>query len=470
MATLAPSPARTVVPRRPRVAPTPRWWRDAVGVACWTTALLVAALWIRGRGLQALNGTAGGALTSLGRVTGLVAADLLLVQVFLMARVPWVERSYGQDELARRHRLVGFWSFNLLVGHVVLITLGYGLADRRSWLPELWYVLTHFSGMLLASLATAALVLVSVTSVRLARKKLRYETWHLLHLYAYLGVGLSIPHELWTGADFRTSSLARAYWLTTYLVAAGAVVVFRVGTPLWRTAVHGLRVHAVERESDDVVSVRVRGRHLHRLPVRSGQFFVWRFLDGPGWSRGNPYSLSAAPRSDELRITAKDLGDGSSRLAYLRPGTRVLVEGPYGRLTGEHRVTDKVAMLACGIGITPLRALLEDLPYAPGDATLVYRARSEPDLVLREELELLAARRGIVVHYLLGPRITARRSWLPRGAERHRDRDVLLHLVPDLRHRDLFVCGPEEWTDAVVVAARRAGLPREQLHQERFAW
>jgi ferredoxin-NADP reductase len=299
---------------------------------------------------------------------------------------------------------------------------------------------------------------------------LRYETWHLLHLYAYVGIGLSIPHELWTGADFLTSTAARAYWIGAYSLAAGALLVFRVGQPLWRTVRHDLRVGAVERESDDVVSVRVHGRHLHRLPVRSGQFFVWRFLDRDGWSRGNPFSLSAAPRSDELRITAKDLGDGSRRLADLVPGTRVLVEGPYGRLTGEHRVTDKVVMLACGIGITPLRALLEDLPYSPGDATLLYRARSEPDLVLREELEQLAARRGVDVHYVLGSRIQSRRSWLPHGAERFRDRDVLLHLVPDLLQRDLFVCGPQEWTDAVVRSARRAGLPKEQLHQERFAW
>lgn len=462
--------ATGTLPRRRTPAPAPAWWRDAVGVACWSSALVVTALWLTGRGPQALTGTTGTAVTSLGRLSGLVAADLLLVQVVLMARVPWVERSYGQDELARRHRLVGFWSFSLMAAHVVLITAGYGATARRGLLPELWYVVTHYSGMVLASLGTAALVLVTVTSVRAARRRLRYESWHLLHLYAYAGIGLALPHQLWTGGDFVTSPLARAYWVTSYVVVAAALVVFRVGVPLWRTTRHSLRVTAVERESHDVVSVRVQGRDLHRLPVRAGQFFVWRFLDGPGWARGNPYSLSAAPRADELRITAKDLGDGSGRLATLRPGTRVLVEGPYGRLTGERRVTEKVAMLACGIGITPLRALLEALPFAPGDATLVYRARSEPDLVLRAELEELAHRRGIEVHYVLGPRITARRSWLPRQLERYADRSVLLHLVPDLRHRDLFVCGPEEWTDAVVRAARRAGLPKEQLHQERFSW
>jgi predicted ferric reductase len=439
-------------------------------MACWASVLAVVALWLAGRGVQLLASKPADLLTSVGRLTGLVAADLLLVQVFLMARVPMIERSYGQDELARRHRLVGFWSFNLLIAHVILITVGYTLTDHNNVLRETWDIVTTYGGMLLAAVGTAALTAVTVTSVRAARRALRYESWHLLHLYAYLGVGFSIPHEIWTGADFATSSLARLYWWSTYAVAAGAVLVFRVCLPLWRTLRHDITVSSVVRESPDVVTVRMGGRGLHRLPVRAGQFFIFRFLDGPGWSRGNPFSLSAAARFDQIQITAKDLGDGSSRLARLRPGTKVLIEGPYGRLTGEHRVGDKVAMLACGIGITPLRALLEDLPYAPGNAVLVYRARSEPDLVFRAELDELARRRGVTVHYFTGPRIPDRHSWLPRSAIQWRDSDALLRLVPDLPHYDVFVCGPDQWMDAASAAALDAGLPPSQLHEERFTW
>lgn len=458
------------VPERVRVRPTPRWWRDAIGVACWSSALVVIALWIRGRGIQDLAGNPAALLTSQGRITGLVAADLLLIQVFLMARVPWIERSYGQDELARRHRLVGFWSFNLMVLHVVLITVGYTLANHSDLLHETWSLVTTYPGMLLATAATAAITLVAMTSIKLARRKLRYEAWHLLHLYAYLGVGFSIPHEIWTGADFTSSPLARLYWWSAYALAAGAVLVFRIGLPLWRTLRHGITVTSVHRESDDVVTVHMGGRGLHKLPVQAGQFFIWRFIDGPGWSRGNPYSLSAAPKHDRIQITAKDLGDGSGRLAQLRPGTRVLLEGPYGRLTGEGRVGSKVAMIASGIGITPMRALLEDLEYAPGDATLIYRARSEPDLIFRAELEELSRERGVTLHFVIGHRITDRSSWLPAEAAGWRDDQALLKLVPDLLQRDVFICGPDQWMDAVANAALDAGLPAAQLHQERFTW
>src|SRR5207248_2670013 len=135
------------------------------------------------RGLQNLSGDP---LTSLGRLTGLVSADLLLLQVLLMARIPWAERSYGQDELARRHRLVGFGSVTLMLAHIGLISLGYAVTDHSGLVGEVWSLVTTYPGMLLATAGTLALILVAATSIRAARRKLRYESWHLLHLYGYL--------------------------------------------------------------------------------------------------------------------------------------------------------------------------------------------------------------------------------------------------------------------------------------------
>jgi predicted ferric reductase len=432
------------------------------GLAAWFGVLFVTALWVSGRGLQNLASPAD-ALTSLGRLTGLVSAELLLLQVLLMARIPFVERSYGQDELARRHRLVGFGSVTLMLAHVVLISLGYAATDHSGLIGEAWSLVTTYPGMLLATAGTIALLVVAGTSVRAARRKLRYESWHLLHLYAYLGVGLALPHQLWTGADFTSSTPATVFWWTAYATAAGALLVFRVAVPLARNLRHRLAVERVVREGPGVVSVYLRGRDLARLPANAGQFFVWRFLDGPGWSRGHPFSLSAAPDGTRLRITAKDLGDGSARLARLRPGTRALFEGPYGRL-GSVRTSPKVTMIAAGVGITPLRAMLEAMPYRPGEAVLLYRAGALRNVVFRHELDALAARRGVRVAYLHGRRGP---SWLPAP---HADDHALRRMVPDIAEHDVYVCGPGEWTAAVVAAARTAGVPADRIHTESFAW
>src|SRR5919205_4639270 len=128
-----PAPVRR---RRPPRA-VPRWYRDAAGALAWLSMLVVVALWVAGGGVRDVADVLGAAgLTTLGRVTGLVSADLLLIQVLLMARIPLVERAYGQDELARRHRLVGFWSFNLMLAHVVLITAGYAAGDGKGVIGE----------------------------------------------------------------------------------------------------------------------------------------------------------------------------------------------------------------------------------------------------------------------------------------------------------------------------------------------
>lgn len=448
----------------------PAWYADAAGALLWMSLLVVTALWVANGGLQTTAADPASTLTGLGRLTGLLAADLLLVQVLLMSRIPFVEQAFGQDELARWHRLIGFTSFNLMLAHIALTILGYTGSGDLGLLGQTWDLVVNYPGMLLATAAAGLLVLVVVTSVRAARVSLRYESWHLLHLYAYLGVGLAIPHEVWTGADFIASPLSRLYWWTLSALALGAVVIWRVGIPLRRSLRHRIVVHRVVREAPGVVSVYLRGRELDRLGARAGQFFTWRFLDGPGWMRGHPYSLSAVPTRDTLRITVKNLGDGSARLAGVRPGTRVLLEGPYGRLHSAVRTRRRVTLLAGGIGVTPLRALLEELPYAPGEATVIYRARQGGDLVLRHELDELARRRGARVYYVLGRRIRGRDSWLPQSAAHLSDAAALHELVPDVAEHDVFICGADAWADAAQAAARAAGVPAGNIHRERFTW
>jgi len=314
---------------------------------------------------------------------------------------------------------------------------------------------------------TVCLVLVVVTSIRAARRRMRYESWHLLHLYAYLGVGLALPHQLWTGAQFAGSPLRTVFWWTAWAVAAGSVLVWRVGLPIVVNLRHLLRVTSVVQESDGCWSVYVTGRNLHRFAVEPGQFFTWRFLGRPGWTRANPYSLSAAPDGRSLRITVQEVGDGSGLVRSLRPASRVLVEGPYGRLSPRARTRHKVALIGAGVGVTPLRALAEGLDYAPGDAAYLERYHSRP--LFARELEQLASERGLHVLRLPGRR-RSDDSWLGDGIVPADDLTALTHWVPDIAERDVYVCGPAPWTALVVRTLTAAGLPQDRLHLETFAW
>jgi predicted ferric reductase len=440
--------------------------RLAAVVVLWLSLLLVTCWWVLDGGVRELSAWESG-LTSVGRLAGLVASVLLLTQVVLMARVPVLEAAYGQDRLARIHRVVGFTSFNLMLAHIVLITWGYAAGRLLRTPATLWQLVVGYPGVLLAAGGTVALCMTVVTSLRAARRRLRYESWHLLHLYGYLGAGLALPHQLWSGQDFTSAPGRRLFWWSAWAVAAGAVLVWRVALPVRRSLRHRLRVTSVVPEGDGVVSVYLTGRHLHRLGAEAGQFFSFRFLGRRGWTRTNPYSLSSAPDGRSLRVSVQAAGDGSTALAQLRPGGGVFVEGPYGRLTERARTRRKVALIGAGVGITPLRALAEGLDYLPGDAVLLQRCRDRP--LFAGELATLSAERGLHVLHLPGRRRFAG-SWLGDGVGAIDDLTALRHWVPDIADRDVFVCGPQPWTDLVRRTATAAGLPTERLHIESFAW
>ena len=275
------------------------------------------------------------------------------------------------------------------------------------------------------------MLMAGLTSWRVARRRMRYETWWVTHLYLYLALALAFGHQVLFGEQFASHDWARWIWIGMYVVTLGTLLAFRVGLPVYRSLRHDLRVHAVVRESADTVSVWLRGRDLDAMAIRGGQFFGWRFLTPQTWWDSHPYSLSAGADARYLRITVKDLGDHSRSLASLRPGTRVVAEGPYGVFTADSRHSERVVLLAGGTGIAPIRALLDDLP-AGVRIDLLFRAPRTEALVLRTELEAIAATRpGMRVRYLVGHR-----------RDYPIDARTLLHLVPDVQSADVFVCGP----------------------------
>jgi len=245
----------------------------------------------------------GGVLIAVGRVSAMAGTYLMLVTLLLIARMPPIERALGQDKLVRLHRRLGPWVIALVTTHVVAVTLGYAQQVKTGALHEIGVLITTFPGMMLAAAGFGLLLMAGLTSYRYARRKMRYETWWAVHLYTYLAVALSFVHQLWTGAPFLGHPAARAWWIGVWALTAGTVLAYRWIVPLEVSLRHRLTVHAVEEEAPGVVSVVMRGRRLDRLPVAGGQFLHWRFLKRGMWWQAHPYSLSALPTANRLRIT-----------------------------------------------------------------------------------------------------------------------------------------------------------------------
>jgi predicted ferric reductase len=421
-----------------------------VAAAALVNAAVVVALWLRAGGVSDVNGGAD-ALTSAGRLTALLGAYLALVAVLLLARVPILERVAGFGRLADWHRSAAGACLALLLLHAALTTAGLTLGDRISLPREAGRLISRYPGVITATAGLVLLIGVGVTSAVIVRRRLRYETWYFVHLYSYLAIALAFSHQIATGKDFVGNPAARVYWTALYVITLAALGLFRIALPLARAARHRLRVERVVDEAPGVVSIEITGRGLDRLGAQPGQFFLWRFLTAGRWWQAHPFSLSAPPDGRRLRITVKSCGDFSSQLRDLLPGTRVLAEGPYGSFTAEARRRDRVALIAGGAGITPIRALLETLPARRGDIALVYRVADSDEVVFRDELERLARERGADLHFVVGAACD-----LPR-------------LIPDVAERDAFVCGSPGMVEATRASLIAAGVPARHIFTERFA-
>lgn len=398
-------------------------------------------------------------ITTISRFFALTGSYLSIIGLLLIARIPWIENALGHDRLVVWHRKAMPYALYMITLHVLLVGLGYAGAEGKVIANELWIMTTTYPWMLPAAVGFLLLVLAGVTSYKNVRNSIKYETWWVIHLYTYLGVALSFMHQILTGGMFIGHPLNRAYWIGLYLSVVFSIVTWRIIIPVARSIRHQLVISKVEVEGPGVVSIYVSGRNISKLNAQGGQFFNWRFLNKDRWHESHPFSLSAAPTDNELRFTVKALGDSTNDFAQVKVGTRVVIEGPYGIFTRDMaRQFKHATLIGGGVGITPLRAIIDEIPDSTS-IDVIYRARNHDDLVLKSELDELAQRRNVKIHYLVGSR-----------TEHPINELSLKKYVPRFADSDVYVCGPQGLIDDVVSACKSAGIPKDRVHHEAFLY
>jgi predicted ferric reductase len=452
-------PATPIVPRRTRRS---AWSAPGLVYAVFAlNAIAILAFWWFSSGFEIAR-NASDTFNGLGRVTGLLGTYLALLQLLFMARVPWLEQAFGLERMAVLHKWNGYLVLGLLVGHAVFQTLGYQLADGKNVAAQLADFITSYQGLLAAIVSLGLFVLVVIASITIAARHLAYETWYFIHLYAYLAVVLAFSHQLATGVDFAGNPAFVFYWCALYAVVGASLLFYRVVGPLARYKRHRFHVQTVEREARGVFSVYIAGRDLDKFEAEAGQFAIWRFLDGKRWWQAHPFSISAVPDGRHLRITVKNIGDFTSGIHTLKPGTPILVDGPFGKFI-ERPASSKVLLIAGGIGITPIRPLAEEMATDGFDVQVLVRAHSEGHLVFKKELDDLVASHGVRVDYLVtqvGGRNSSRDYFFSPATMRR--------LVPDIANRVVYVCGPVGMMAAVLTSLEALGVPSEQIRTEVF--
>jgi ferredoxin-NADP reductase/DMSO/TMAO reductase YedYZ heme-binding membrane subunit len=434
--------------------------RRLPSIRCLPLAVLVAGaasvvtLWWRA---AAPAVGAGATLIDAGRLTGLLAGYVALVQVILRARLGAVERTLGTNAINSAHRLLGGYVLALVAGHIVLITAGYQRAGRASLTDQIVSLLRDYPYVWWALVGVGLLLTVAGSSLPIIRRRVPYEVWHAIHLLGYVALTLAFFHQIANGEQLRHAGWPRTTWTVLWAAVAFLLLYSRWLRPVVRAVRHRLVVRAVRPESAGTVSVRVSGRDLDRFPAEAGQYFRWRFLTGGRWHVAHPYSLSAEPDGKDLRFTATVAGRFSKSLPALQPGVRVVAEGPCGGLTVPQSWPGPVLLIAGGVGVTPLRALFAVAPAT--SLTLIYRGHSAERMPLRGELDRIADRRGAAVHYLVGPRSDPAAQLC---AER------IATLCPEVRRALIRICGSGSFVRHVRPMLTDLGVPDRHVRAESF--
>ena len=451
----AAAPARLMPPSGGTLLPSD------VGIVVVAALVLVLGIWVRHGAFTEFAEGWNGSWTALAQLTGLLASLTGLAGLLLVARPRVLEHRYGLDRLFDWHRVLG-GSMAVLVGaHVVT-----GLLEWRptagGWGAAFFDLTGRESYFALATVGAAFVAIVSVSSLRSIRRRLAYETWYFVHLLAYVGLAVSFGHTIVWGADFADDRLARAVWIGLHVVVIVALLGGR-----WRslvTAVFRRRLTLVSRVplNSDTAALTLTGPALARMSGAAGQFVFVRPMVGRLWWQAHPFSLSAAPTTAGLQLTVKDRGDASGAMIRLPIGTKVIVEGPYGATTPESIAGRRVLFIVGGVGIAPVRALLERLDRTARPVVL-YRAHRAEDLVHFDDIQRLATARGGRALALVGP--TAKLAVRDPFAPRH-----LLAAVPDAASRVAVLCGPERLLSAARSGLRAAGVDSADIHFERCWW
>ncbi|MBG6058772.1 putative ferric reductase [Cryobacterium sp. MP_M5] len=393
----------------------------------------------------------------LAHVTGFLAGYVVAVMVVLMSRAPFLERMVGADRLSRWHTRGGRVFILLMSIHAVDAVQSWAVGHDVDLIAATTALL-ELPGLAAATAGSVLFGMIAIVSVRIARRRMSYEAWHGIHLLTYVALALSFAHEL-AGPNLAGEPALQIAWSLLFVYSLGLALRYRLIKPLEHAWRHRLRIERLVPEANGVMSIVLRGRHIDELSVEAGQFFRWRFLTVGAWRSAHPFSLSAPPSGDLLRITVKALGSGTRFLHSVRPGTFVIAEGPYGALTARRRTTESVLLIAGGVGITPMRVLFEELEVGDGALTLLYRASSPADVIFRDELEEVARLRGATIVWMIG------RSSRP---ENQMTGANLVRMVPDVAQRDVYICASPGLSGAVRTGLIVVGHPVARLHEEVF--
>ena len=416
-------------------------------------------IWWQGSNSLLVNQS--GWFIALGRLFGLLAQLTILMQLILIGRIGFVERLFGHDTMNRFHRLIGYSIMGFFLPHPILLVLGYSKINEVSLITQYFNFVLNWEDVILASFGLFIYAIIIAISLPAFRRKLRYESWYFTHLLIYVAILLSFNHQ----TNFADISFGGAlkYWYALNFLIFGIFLLYRWMRPLFNFYQQRFSVEKIVKETKDVTSVYITGKNLQKFKYEAGQFAHLTFLQKGLWFT-HPFSFSTATNPNHIRFSIKASGDFTKKVDQLKTGTKVIIDGPLGAFTSNQAKTNKLLLIAGGIGITPIRSIIEEQTKNNKDIILLYANKTQQDIAFKQELENFSINKVV--------NVLSEETNLP-GSEFELgriDEEKIKRIVPDYKERDAYICGPEPMMKAIVSSLISLGVPKKQIHFERFGY
>jgi predicted ferric reductase len=391
---------------------------------------------------------------------GFVGLAMMALQFVLTGRFKHVAQSLGLDTMLHFHRQIGLAGFFMVLAHPAILIAAHpeylAFLDPRPNFARavaLWTVLV-------------ALVLLVVTTIWRQRLRIAYEWWRLGHgVLAFLVVFIGLVHLLQV-QYYVSLPWKQVLWFGVTAAALALLLHARLVKPLALRR-RPYQVAEVRAERGNTWTITFEPVGHPGLRFEAGQFAWLTLGDSPFSLQQHPFSFSSgADRHDRLEMTIKELGDFTSTLGDVQPGTRAFLEGPYGAFTVKPDPDVELVFITAGVGITPVMSILKTL-CDRGDARriwMIYCNVSLQSTIFLEEVRELERQLALSLTLVLEQPPP---EWT--GETGRLDSAILERNIPPVdRRRQYFVCGPEPMMDLAEKYLRASGVPMRDILSERF--
>jgi predicted ferric reductase len=429
----------------------------AVRAVLWVTAYLGAVLSPLVLAVIGASHPDHGFWTNFSVALGFVGLAMMGLEFALMARIKPLAAPFGQDALLQFHRQIGYVGLAFILIHFAISAKWSELTFTKALAAPLlvWF------GMV----ALFSLVVLIATSVWRRRLRLSYETWHITHTMLALVIVVGALGHVFFVDEYVSSLWKQILWGLMSAAFVALLVWVRLIKPR-RALVRPWRLERVAAERGETTTLTLTPPPTAEFRFEPGQFGWFAIGRSPFSLTQHPFSFSSSAERDEVELAVKALGDFTSRVSELEPGTTVYVDGPHGVFSIDQDEGPGFGLIAGGVGIAGLISMLRTMADRNDvRPALLFYANGEWDgVAFRDELERLKDRLNLaVVHVLERPP----QDWT--GETGYVTAEVLTrHLPRRYRRFQFFICGPDPMMDAAEAALGQLGVPPERVHTERF--